>query len=79
QYGDGQLSIRDQGIGIPEEVLHRIGSPFNKSAAGALSQKGVGLGLAWVKTICDLYRWSYAFQTEKGTVFKVTFPPIISN
>nr|WP_295906080.1 HAMP domain-containing sensor histidine kinase [uncultured Bdellovibrio sp.] len=77
-FHEGSFQVRDQGEGIPAEVLSRIGSPFNKSANVVRTQKGIGLGLAWVKTICDLYRWQYEFVLDKGTTFKVSFPPVIS-
>ncbi|KYG66192.1 hypothetical protein AZI86_03790 [Bdellovibrio bacteriovorus] len=74
-FADSILTIRDHGEGIPPEVLTRIGSPFNKSTQ---KKKGIGLGLAWIKTICDLYGWQYEFKNSEGTEFKVQFPPVIA-
>lgn len=77
-YQNSSIHIKDFGSGVPLEVLNRIGSPFNKGSAGGASQKGIGLGLAWIKTICDLYRWDFQFRSEKGTTFEVNFPPVVS-
>ena len=55
EFSHRQLKIHDHGPGIPKEVLAKIGSPFNKTSQLSSNEKGVGLGLAWVKTICDLY------------------------
>lgn len=73
--GEGELHIADQGPGIPKEILSRIGSPFNKNAT---TKKGIGLGLAWIKTICDLYSWRYEFQISTGTLLKIKFPPVVA-
>lgn len=75
---NSKIVIRDFGTGIPSEVLNRIGSPFNRSATAMSAQKGIGLGLAWIKTICDLYHWDYEFAVNQGTTFKVYFPPVVS-
>lgn len=74
-FAESIVTIKDHGEGIPSEVLTRIGSPFNKSAQ---KKKGIGLGLAWIKTICDLYGWQYEFKNSEGTEFKVQFPPVIA-
>lgn len=73
--GEEELRIQDSGPGIPKEILARMGSPFNKNTS---AKKGIGLGLAWIKTICDLYGWPYEFQTSEGTLLKIKFPPVIA-
>lgn len=78
-YQNGHLRVRDFGQGIPADVLQRMGSPFNKGPVLTPSKKGIGLGLAWVKTICDLYQWAYRFETSQGTEFSVTFPPVTAS
>lgn len=74
-YAKSEISIADKGAGIPPEVLARIGSPFNKSAH---TKKSIGLGLAWIKTICDLYGWNFEFTTTDGTLLKIKFPPVVA-
>lgn len=77
-YQDYILEVKDEGPGIPQDVLGRVGSPFNTSPSNIAKQKGVGLGLAWIKTICDLYRWSFRFEVAQGTIVKVRFPKLDS-
>ena len=50
--GFNYIEIRDMGPGIPDLIKRRLGTPFNHENQ---ANRGFGLGLAWVKTICDLY------------------------
>jgi len=62
------FSVLDTGPGIPEKVLKRLGEPFNSSASGT------GLGLAWVKTLCDRNMWSISVSSsDTGTSVEVIF------
>lgn len=70
------LTVRDYGSGIPPQVLSRLGSPFNKGRSTGQREEGVGLGLAWVQTICDIYGWELSFQTEQGTEVRVHFKQV---
>ncbi len=79
EIGKYWLLIKDKGPGIPRDVLSRIGSPFNKSFSTWSEQKGVGLGLAWVKTICELYQWKFEIQDSDGTHFLISFMPLATN
>lgn len=78
-YASGTLTVQDKGPGIPSEVLEKMGSPFNKGLQNSISKKGIGLGLAWIKTICDLYGWSYRFENVSGTTVSIVFPPLDSS
>ncbi len=66
---DSLFSVMDKGAGIPEKVLGRLGEPFNASASS-----GTGLGLAWVKTLCDRNHWNINIATSnEGTRIDVDF------
>jgi signal transduction histidine kinase len=65
----GRLSIEDFGPGIPEEIQRRWGEPFNKSKSG-----GSGLGLAWVKALCQKYRWPIRItRQDHKTIVQIDF------
>lgn len=70
-----QIVITDEGPGIPQDVLDRVGSPFNKGPSTGPGETGSGLGLAWVKTIADLYSWKMKIHSnEHGTRIELNFP-----
>jgi len=67
-----EVSIADDGSGIPEEHRDRIFSPFFTT-----KKKGTGLGLSVSKRIVEDHpRGSLTFDSQqgKGTIFKVTMP-----
>ena len=71
------ISIADEGHGIPQDVLDRVGSPFNKGPSTSTNETGSGLGLAWVKTIADLYSWKMRIEsTPAGTKVEIYFPDL---
>ncbi len=72
QFSDLELIVKDHGPGIPDEVLGRLGAPFNKGL-GSGPVGGVGLGLAWVKTICEIYSWELHWDNSGGTTARVRF------
>ena len=59
---DSHLDIIDQGAGLPTGILKNLGAPFNRHNKSS----GHGLGLAWVKTICDIYEWQMSFEKTDG-------------
>lgn len=79
-YNEGQnvvISIKDNGIGIPKEYIHRLFERFY-TVDKARSKKlgGTGLGLAIVKHIVMQLDGKIEVQSEvgKGTEFTVTIP-----
>ncbi len=73
-YKPHELSIRDTGIGIPEEALEHLFEPLycvDKSRSRELG--GSGLGLAIVKKIADTlgYKIEVSSKVDKGTEFLI--------
>lgn len=64
------LSIHDEGVGISKEYQNRIFEKFFRVPTGNVHNvKGFGLGLFYVKKICDAHGWKLKLDSEpdKGT------------
>jgi signal transduction histidine kinase len=72
-----QVSVSDQGVGIPEAALERVFERFSRiEHPDTSSAAGTGLGLAIVKEIVELHGghvWAES-QPEEGTTFHFTIP-----
>ena len=69
------LSVSDEGIGIKKEHINKIFDKLYRVPTGDLHNvKGFGLGLNYVKRICDGYNWDIDVKSHfgKGTTFVVT-------
>lgn len=68
-----QIEVRDDGSGIPPEILPRIFEPFLTTKE---TGRGVGLGLAVSHSIIERHSGKIEVQSElgKGTTFFVTLP-----
>ena len=70
-----ELSVEDDGPGIPEAVLPRIFEPFFTTKA---SGTGTGLGLAVTREIVSRHGGSIEVETgSAGTRFRVTLPAAV--
>ena len=68
-----QVTVADQGRGIPAKELHKITDPFymvDKSRSRA--EGGAGLGLALCKQIAELHRGKLRFESKEGRGTVVT-------
>lgn len=65
------ISIQDQGCGIPEELLPRLGEPFY-----SLKEKGTGLGLMICHKIIKQHHGDiiYKSKVNKGTLVEIKLP-----
>lgn len=71
-----QIDIIDTGIGISEEFLPTLFSPFTQEEHGyTRSYEGNGLGLALVKRYCDLINTEISVSSKKGkgSIFSLIF------
>jgi signal transduction histidine kinase len=72
-----EISVSDNGQGIPEDQLGRIFDRFTRGDAG-LTQRvgGTGLGLAISKSLAELHGGSIAAESTVGvgSTFRVRLP-----
>lgn len=73
-----ELQVRDDGMGIPAEILPQIFEPFLTTKE---SGHGVGLGLAISRSIIEQHNGKIEVQSEagKGTKFTLTLPVVQSS
>jgi len=72
-----RVSIRDQGVGIPEEFRSRVFEKFAQADGNdARRRDGTGLGLSITRKLVELMHGSIGFESEvgKGTVFYFELP-----
>lgn len=74
------LSIRDNGTGIPPEILPRIFEPFfsTKTGPDASGKGGTGVGLSACKEIIDAHAGRIRVESSvgKGTAFLIRLPAL---
>lgn len=67
------LKITDKGIGIPKEYLPKIFNKFYRVPTGNVHNvKGFGLGLFYIKNICEAHDWKLNLQSEEGVGTEVS-------
>ncbi len=72
------ISVSDDGPGMPADMIARIGEPFLQNTNPMTSSStGTGLGLAIVKTLIERQHGTLRVESEpdKGTKFTMHFPP----
>jgi two-component system phosphate regulon sensor histidine kinase PhoR len=70
------LSVIDTGIGIKKEHLPKLFDKLFRVPTGNIHNvKGFGLGLSYVKAICDHYKWDVTVKSThgEGSTFVVVF------
>ncbi|NNG03634.1 MAG: PAS domain-containing sensor histidine kinase [Inquilinus sp.] len=71
------MTVRDTGIGIPDEDLQRITRPFERGAQDySRKQDGTGLGLALTKSLVELHGGAIAIASRvgEGTAVEIRLP-----
>jgi signal transduction histidine kinase len=71
-----RVSVRDQGVGIPEELQKRVFGKFFRGDAGASGIPGSGLGLTIARSVVEAHggRMSFKSVVGKGSVFSLELP-----
>ena len=76
-----KLAVVDNGIGINEEDLKRLFTPFEQIESGASRRhEGTGLGLALTRKIVELQGGRVSVESEfgKGSTFTVVMPFVMA-
>lgn len=70
-----EITVRDHGIGIPDQEIGRIFDPFHR-AANAINFQGTGLGLSIVNQYVSACGGKITMESQEGvgTTFKVILP-----
>ena len=71
------LRVRDTGIGIPADLLSRMGTAFEQASNDPmLAREGTGLGLALVKALVSQHGGSVRIESQEniGTIVSVDLP-----
>jgi signal transduction histidine kinase len=70
------MSVRDEGVGIPEDQQERIFTKFFRGDAAASGIAGTGLGLAFARAVVEAHGGRISFKSDAGhgSTFWVELP-----
>ena len=71
-----EISVSDNGIGIPQKAVPFIFNKFYRVPHGNLQDvRGYGIGLYYVKSILDKMGWTITVKSKegKGSTFTINF------
>jgi signal transduction histidine kinase len=74
-----RMSVKDEGVGIPAEVLERIGQPFEQASNNPmLAREGTGLGLSVVKALVGEHGGEMKVESREhaGTTISIILPKL---
>lgn len=72
-----EIEISDNGVGLDAEEIERIFLPFEQGAEGVQSMKGLGIGLALVRSFVEMHGGTIAAKSRGkglGSSFVVRLP-----
>lgn len=74
--GEIQLSVKDDGMGIPAEHREKIWQRFYQADPSRSGDNGAGLGLSMVKKIAEIHGGYMSLESEegKGSTFTLHLP-----
>ncbi len=81
ETGTADITVRDNGPGIPPETLRRIFEPFySTKERDDTGRGGTGLGLALCREIMEAHRGRVRVESTVGvgTAFTLKFPQVVS-
>jgi len=72
------ISIRDNGLGIPKEVLNKIGEEGFSFGKSSLNQSGSGLGVFYARKTIESHSGTFRIESEQniGTLVTIELPKI---
>ena len=66
-WANFEFHVRDTGIGMSEEFIHRIFEPFERERNSTISGiQGTGLGMAITKNLVDLMHGTISVKSKQG-------------
>jgi two-component system sensor histidine kinase VicK len=71
------IDVKDRGLGISQDMLHIIFTPFSKAGrTGLKGEQSTGLGLSIVKQIIEMHKGKIEVESEvgKGSTFRIVLP-----
>jgi len=77
RHDTAEIAISDQGIGIPEGDLARLGGAFTRGIGKAATFAGMGIGLHVAKLVAEAHGGSLQLESageDKGTTVRVRLP-----
>ena len=75
-----RFTVKDTGIGIDKEYLHKIFEPFSQEDSGtSTSYGGTGLGMAITKNIVETMNGNISVRSEKGVGSEFTVNVTLRN
>jgi signal transduction histidine kinase len=76
EHGEVTLSVSDEGIGIPAEMIEKAFRPFWLAPAEQPGPRGAGLGLAICRGIVEAHGGHVDIESEQGigTTVRVVLP-----
>ncbi|GAA5117335.1 response regulator [Luteolibacter yonseiensis] len=78
--GTLRVAVRDEGVGIPEDILPRLFSPFEQGSEEITRRfGGLGLGLVISKSIVELHDGrieAFSEGQDRGSRFELSFQPL---
>jgi PAS domain S-box-containing protein len=71
--GAAEVSVRDEGSGIPPEQAGKVFEKFYRVDSSSTGKQGLGLGLALSKSIVEAHGGRIWLESEEGRGTRVTF------